>query len=154
MSKNITYVRYYFPNGLRWSLTVLLLPLAIYLFVIGWLITALICLFLVFMQWSFKYVMSINTQQKRIRDEFYRLNIPSGKTYNYSHLNSLLVTAENKGYKAASRSRDYWVSYMEYALHLKYDGNKQLTLVTINDPDVFKAQTDKFAQQLNLPVER
>lgn len=153
MSKPITYVRYYFPNGLRWTMSVILLPFALYLLTSTWYLSAFFCLIIVFILWSFKYVTSIDPKNKLIQDKFYRMAIPFGKTFRYLEMQNLLVTREKKSYKAATRSRDYWVNYMEYSLHLKYDNNQQLTLFTINDPNIFKSQVEKFAKKLNLRVE-
>ena len=148
--QTVNYARYYFPSGLRWTLLVLLLPLALYLFVISWYITGCFCLMVVFITWTSKYVMSVDQDKKLIKDVFYRMSIPFGQTY--KELKKLLVTSEKKSYKAASRSRDYWVNYTEYSLHLKYD-DKQVTLLTMHDPDPFKVQVKKFAKDLKLSIE-
>lgn len=153
MTSNVRYVRYYFPNGLRWTFSIMLLPLAIYLMIINWFIAAFFCVLIVFSLWTFKYVTSIDLSGKIIRDIHYRFAVPIGKTYRFSDMENLFVTREQKSYKAASRSRDYWVNYTEYSLSLKYDQNKQLTLFTFNDPDTFKEQVQKFAKKLNLRVE-
>lgn len=120
MDSSATYVRYYFPDGLRWTITILLLPLVVYLLYVNWYITSIISIVIVMMMWSFKYVTSIDPHKKIIRDHYYRFWIPIGEHYPYNELNKLIVSKEQKGYKAASRSRDYWVKYTEYTLYLKY----------------------------------
>lgn len=152
MSKPVKYIRYYFPNGLRWTLSVVLFPLSNYLLSIFWVGLAITCWVVAFALWSFKYVTSIDASKKEIKDVFYRMGIPFGSTYPFRELNSLVVTRENKKYKAATRSRDYWVNYIEYSLHLKYDSDKELMLFTINDPDTFKKQVERFAEELRLSV--
>lgn len=89
---------------------------------------------------------------KRITDEFFLFSIPITKAYDYHTLNHLVVTKENKSYKAVSRSRDYMVHCAQYTLHLKYDDYKLITLLTINDPDSFMRLLEKFAQDLHLSV--
>lgn len=103
--------------------------------------------------WSFKYVTSIDPHKKIIRDHYYRFWIPIGEHYPYNELNKLIVSKEQKGYKAASRSRDYWVKYTEYTLHLKYDDSKQLSLFTFNEHEPFKVEVEKFAKKLGLVIE-
>lgn len=153
MKSPVNYTRYYFPNGLRWTLLILLLPLAIFLLFISWFITALICIVIVTILWSFKFVTSIDLKSKTIRDNYYRFWIPFGEHYTYDVLNNLFVTKEQKGYKAATRSRDYWVNYNEYTLYLRYDDNKQLPLFTMNEHEPFKNQVEKFSKNLGLNVE-
>ena len=109
MKSPVNYTRYYFPNGLRWTLLILLLPLAIFLIFISWFIAA------------FFYI--------------------------------VIVTKEQKGYKATTRSRDYWVNYNEYTLYLRYDDNKQLPLFTMNEHEPFKIQVEKLSKNLGLNVE-
>jgi len=131
---------------------VLLVPLAIYLLLSGWFITSLLCLIISASLWTFKYVTTVDYEQAQIFDRFYRFGIPFGTSYPFTQLNTLLVTKENKKYKAASRSRDYWVQYIEYTLTLVYNHEQQLTLFTMNDYDLFKEQTEKFAKRLNLTL--
>ena len=154
MTGQVTYTRYYFPNGLRWTLAVLLMPLSAYLIIIGWHITAAFCIVIVFALWTFKYVTTIDPKRRIIKDQFFRMAIPFGKTLHYNRLHGLTVTRETKQYKAATRSRDYWVTYKEYSLHLKYDEGNSLLLFTINDPDVFDGHVKRFSQELDLRVDK
>lgn len=119
----------------------------------SWYIMATLGLIFVFSLWTTKYVTSIDPDKGLINDTFFLAGIPFGKTYKFNKLTSLNVTRENRSYKAASRSRDYWVKYTEFSLNLSYDDDKLLTLFTINDPDQFKTQVDKFSKELNLKVQ-
>lgn len=152
MSNTVKYTRYYFPSVLRWIASIILLLLAGYLAIIGWFIAFPICLLCILILWTFKYVVFIDQKKKHISEEFHRMAIPFGETRIYNKLNKLVVTREKKSYKAASRSRDYWVNYVEYSLHINYD-NKQLLLFTMNDHDAFEAMVKKFAEQLSLRVD-
>lgn len=153
MDTSVKFTRYYFPNGLRWTLLILLLPLALFLLFVSWFITAIICLIILVILWSFRYVISIDHQNKLIKDNYYRFWIPFGEQYPYNELNKLVVTKEQQSYKATTRSRDYWVNYNEYTLHLKYDNDKQLQLFTMNEHEPFKMQVGKFAKKLSLGIE-
>ncbi|MCR9249358.1 MAG: hypothetical protein NXI20_03010 [bacterium] len=153
MNKKVIYQRYYFPNGLRWTLLVLLVPMATYFIFLSWYVASFICLMLVLTLWTTKYITSIDTINKIINDKFLIVGIPTGKTLQFHRLECLQVSRENKKYKAASRSREYWVNYTEFTLSLKYDESKLLTLFTMNDSDQFKYQVEKFAKELSLDVQ-
>ncbi len=149
----VTYVRYYFPNVLRWVLSILLFLLAIYLVIIGWYVTSAVCILFFAVLLTFKYVITVDQEKKMISDRFHRLGMSNGTHNHFTILNTLLVTKEKKSYKAATRSRDYWVNYVEYTLSLNYDDNKTFTLLTLNDHEDFKSQVEKFRKELNLKVE-
>jgi len=154
MQSNVTYTRYYFSKEFRLTFVILFVPLVVYLIFIAWFMTAIFCILLVLTMWTFKNVLHIDLSRKKIKEQFYRFGVPSGDVHSFEKLNYLLVTSERKKYKAASRSRDYWVNYTEFSLQLNYDQNKRLVLLIMNDPDEFKTQVKKFAKSLQLRVKQ
>ena len=75
----VRYTRYYFPNGLRWAMLVLLLPSILYFLIVGWYIVASTSFITLGFLWTTKYETYIDLKKKVIKDSFYRFMIPTGR---------------------------------------------------------------------------
>src|SRR5690606_4343510 len=131
---------YYFPIGLRYASSLVFL-LSVYLifqlhFVIALLLAlAGLCIL------TAKYVTTINGKRKNIEDYFAILGLKiNNEKISYSLLKQIIITKENKGYSANSRSRERQVKWSQYNAFLLYDDDKSFKLVSENDRNLLIAK--------------
>lgn len=151
----IRFEDYYFSDGLRWTILILLTPLTIYLLFwikAYWFVLIIISVIVFF--FSTKYVTEFDTKNKVIKDLFYVFFIKSGKLLKYRTLLCIKIDKERRTFKDNSRSRDRTFDYFIYTGTLLYDNNSSLELTRKNEFKWFGSEMKRLAEELQIPIEK
>lgn len=146
----------YFSETLKWTIAIGSASVSGYLFLTAqyqWIVFVLIVLSLVF--FSTKYVLEVDLNKKIIIDSFYFLWIRiNSEELQFNALKSIRLDKQRHIYNASTRSRDRQTDFNEYIGTLEYDFDKSVELVRNNEYQFVAEEMQRFAEQLNIPINR
>ena len=146
----------YFSEVLKWTIvigSVLVSGYLIYAAHHQWIIFFLLLIALI--SFSTKYILEVDTDNKRIIDSFYFLWIRTkSDEIKFDTLNCIRIDKQRHIYNASTRSRDRQADFNEYIATLEYDRDKSVELERKMEYQFFAAEMKSLAAQLGIPINR
>jgi hypothetical protein len=146
----------YFSDTLKWIVLVASTLISGYLLYVAhhqWIIFFLLTFSLISI--STRYLLEIDSSNKRIIDSFYILWIRTkSTTINFQTLNCIRLEKQRHVYNAGSRSRDRQADFNEYIATLEYDNDKSVELERKMEYQLLAEEMKSLASQLGIPVNR
>lgn len=146
-------VNYYFPIEMRYA-SVITFVVSIYLLFYLHFLFAFVLILAGLVILTAKYVTTIDEGKKSIHDYFFMLGLRfKNETVSYGLLKQIIITKENKGYSANSRSRERQVKWSQYNAFLLYDNEKSLKLLSENSLKALINNLENIIESFNIKVE-
>lgn len=143
---------YYFPQAVRYVSGIAFI-FAFYIASHAYLFMAVLLIFIGLFILTAKYVTSFDKKNKSIQDYFSVLGLKANsEKIHYNVLNQIIITKENKGYTANSRSRTRQVKWSQYDAHLIYDDQNSFKLLSNNSKKELMAEIKALVQFLDLTI--
>lgn len=143
----------YFPAGMRF-VTPVIFAFAIYLYIVGYALWAVVAVLLCGIILTTKYITEISFHKKQYRDYLSFLGIPlHQETQTFKTVNRIVVVKENISQTLNSRIQSRQLDWAQFTGILIYDDVKTLDLLTRSNKRELLIGLKEFANLLQVDIE-